>query len=57
MPTVVLNRRNLLAAGGSVLATRGFRAPVARPRARPRTESSFDAGRGQQLSQGRGDRG
>ena len=52
MTTVVLNRRNLLAAGGSVAGNRGFRAAVARPRGRPSTYR-FDVGRGEQLPQGR----
>ena len=54
MTTVVLNRRNLLAAGGAVLATgvSGLLFPPARKACTDR----FDVGRGEQLPQGRADR-
>jgi hypothetical protein len=56
MTTIVLNRRNLLAAGGSVLAT-GISGLLLPARAEGLAPTDFDVGRGQQLPQGRGDRG
>ena len=53
MTTIVLNRRNLLAAGGSVLAT-GVSGLLLPARAQGLAPTDNDVGRGEQLPQGRG---
>ena len=56
MTTVVLNRRNLLAAGGSVLAT-GVSGLLLPARAQGLAPTVYHVGRGEQLPQGRAGRG